>query len=127
MELKVTHMMTDNMGLLSASCAELGDNAGQITWQNSLSYGREFPLLTTDEEVSAARDYFREFGAWSDEEIDAWTVDEVNAITCQEVAQSIREWEGYDSYSDYEKAQRDGQAQSNLYHQGDDWFFTLSH
>jgi len=75
MEIDVTHMVesADNMPMLSGSCAELGNDAGQITWNNSKAYGAEHPLLTTDAMRDAARDHFREYGAWTRKEIEAWS------------------------------------------------------
>ena len=72
-EITVTHMMEecDNMVSLSGSRCEWGENASDITWRNSTAYGAEHPLLTTDELRDAARSHFREYGAWSQEEIDA--------------------------------------------------------
>ena len=61
MELDVTHMVeaADEMIELSGSRMEHGENAGTITWNNSKEYGREHPLLTTDDQRDEARDYFR--------------------------------------------------------------------
>ena len=40
----------------SASVAELGTNAGRITWGNATREAAESPLLTTEEEIEAMRD-----------------------------------------------------------------------
>ena len=104
MELDVTHMVADadDMIELSGSRMEHGQDAGRITWRNSLDYGKAHPLLKTDAERDAARAHFREYGAWSEDEINAWSEDELQAITCQDVAAAIREdnhdrlFEGHD-------------------------------
>jgi len=126
-EIDVTHMMDDDMGLLSGSIAELGESAGRITWRNSCQYAADHPLLT-DDQLDEARDYFREFGAWDDAEIDAWTPEEVQGIVVQEVAARIREMEHYDSYEDYQAAAERGSVSGSVY-RGDDgrFYFTLSH
>jgi hypothetical protein len=76
-ELDVTHMIddADDYPVMSGSIAELGSNASKITWNNSVAYGRNRPLLTTDELRDAARSHFREYGAWTQDEIAAWSED----------------------------------------------------
>ena len=75
MEIDVTHMVedADSMVELSGSRMEHGQDARQITWNNSKEYGAGRPLLTTDEMREEARAHFREYGAWSEEEIAAWS------------------------------------------------------
>jgi hypothetical protein len=128
MELDVTHMVdsADDMPMLSGSIAELGSNAGQITWNNSMEYGREHPLLTTDDARDEARKHFREYGAWTQEQIAAWSEDELQGIMCQDVAAAIREMEAYDTHEAFEKACESGRASGRLY-RGDDgrWYFSL--
>lgn len=127
-ELDVTHMVedADTMPLLSGSCAELGDNAGRLTWRNSCEYAARRPLLTA-EQLDEARDYFRDFGAWSDAEIDSWTADKVQAVTVQEVAFQIREMEHFDTYEEYHAAAERGSV-SGLVYRGDDgrYYFNMS-
>jgi hypothetical protein len=99
-DIDVTHMVNeaDEMQYLSGSIAELGDCAGRLTWDNCMRRAEEEPLLKP-EQIDAARDYFRDFGAWDDEEIDAWTELEVQAIVIQEAASRIRELEHYEGYA----------------------------
>ena len=128
MELDVTHMVedADNMIELSGSVMEHGKGAGQITWRNSLDYGKTQPLLKTDEARDAARAHFAEYGAWSQEEIAAWSEDELQAVTCQDVAASIREMEVADSYEEYQALCERGTCSGRL-GKGDDgrWYFYL--
>lgn len=131
MELDVTHMVesADDMPMLSGSRAELGNDAGKITWNNSVEFGRNKPLLTTDDMKDAARAYFREFGAWSEEEIAAWSDDELQGIMCQDVAAAIREMEVADGdYDEYQRLCEQGTLSGNLY-RGDDgrWYFYVGH
>jgi len=125
MELDVTHMVedVDDMPMLSGSRAELGNDAGRITWNNSVSYGKDRPLLTSDDMRDAARAHFREYGAWTQEEIDAWSEAELQGIMCQDVAAAIREMESFDTYEEYEASD---QVSSRLC-RGDDgrWYFYL--
>ena len=74
----------------SASIAERGANAGPLTWKNSMAEAAEHPLLK-DDQLDTARDYFREFGAWDDDQIDAWSTTEVNAMVTQYIAGNWRE------------------------------------
>jgi hypothetical protein len=125
MEIDVTHMVEDagSMIELSGSRMEHGQDAGRITWNNSKEYGKEHPLLTTDEMRDAARAHFREYGAWSDEEIAAWSDEELQAITCQEVAAQIREMDVAEDYADYQRLSEQGTVSGRLY-KGDDnrWY-----
>jgi hypothetical protein len=129
MELDVTHMVedADNMIELSGSVVEHGQNASRITWNNSMEYGRDKPLLTTEDERDAARDHFREYGAWTREEIAAWSDDELNAIMCQDVAAAIREMEVCNGdYAEYERLCNAGTLSGRLC-RGDNgrWYFYL--
>lgn len=106
---------------------EHGQDAGRITWNNSLAYGADRPLLTTDDMRDAARAHFKEYGAWSAEEIAAWSDEELQAITCQDVAAEIREMDvaGGD-YDEYVRLCEAGTLSGRLY-KGDDerWYFYL--
>lgn len=128
MEIDVTHMVDDwphDMPLVG-SIAELGANAGPMTWRNSVAYGKEHPLLTTDEQREEARVYFQGFGAWTEEEIAAWGEDELQGITVQDVAHSISEMEVAEDYEDYQRLCENGTCSGNLY-KGDNgrWYFYL--
>jgi hypothetical protein len=128
MELDITHMVNDadGMPLLSGSVAELGNSASRITWANSVAYGQSQPLLRTDDERDAARQHFREYGAWSAAEIAAWSEDDLQAMMCQDVAAAIREREAFDTDEEFQQACENGQASSRIYC-GDDgrWYFYL--
>ena len=126
MELDVTHMVddADEMPNLSGSRAELGEDAGKITWNNSTAYGTNHPLLSTDEMRDAARAHFKEYGAWEAAEIAAWSEAELQGIMCQDVAAAIREMEGTDSYDEFQKGVEEGRYSGRLY-KGDNgrWYF----
>ena len=129
MEIDVTHMVedSDSMFELSGSCMEHGQDAGRITWNNSKEYAKDKPLLTSDDMRDAARAHFREYGAWSEEEIAAWSEDDLQAITVQDVAAAIREAEIADGdYAEYERLCREGTLSGRLYKGDNDrWYFYL--
>lgn len=129
MELDVTHMIedADSMVELSGSRVEHGQDAGRITWDNSKEYGRNKPLLTTDEMRDAARAHFREYGAWSEDEIAAWSEDDLQAIMCQDVAAAIREMEiAEGDYNEYQRLCEDGTCSSRLSRNDDGtWYYYL--
>jgi hypothetical protein len=90
------------MDQFSASIAESGlDNIGQVTWRNALEYAEEYPLLTTPEQIEEARDYFADFGAWEDDEIQGWDENTINALLVQDIAANIREMEHYDTLEEF--------------------------
>ena len=90
MDLDITEFFnTCNPRQYSASVAELGDDAGPITWQNALD--RDANLLDTEEKQDAFKAYVRGFGAWDDEEIGAWSVAELNALLIQFISGDMRE------------------------------------
>jgi hypothetical protein len=129
MEINVTHMVedADHMIELSGSQAEHGKDASRITWNNSKAYAADRPLLTTDEQRDVARAHFRDYGAWSAEEIEAWSEEELQAITCQDVAAAIREMEvAHGDDTEYERLCEAGTLSGRLT-KGDDgqWYFYL--
>lgn len=128
MEIDVTHMVTDadDMIDLSGSRMEHGQDAGRITWDNSKAYGAEHPLLTTNDMRDAAREHFREYGAWSEEEIAEWSEEELQAIMCQDVAAAVREMEVAEDDEDYQRLCEEGTCSGRLY-KGDNgrWYFYL--
>jgi hypothetical protein len=128
MELDVTHMVkaSDEMPMLSGSIAELGQNAGSFTWNNSVEYGRHNPLLSDETALDAARDFFKGFGAWTDDEIAGWSNADLQGLVCQFVAGDIREMESADSYEEYQEGAERGTYSGRLY-KGDDgsWYFYL--
>ena len=125
MEIDITHMVdgADDMPTLSGSQAELGPDAGKITWNNSKAYAAEHLLLTDDTMRDNARRYFKGFGAWSADEIAAWSDLELNALVTQEVASWIRQMERFDSDEKYLAAAEQGSVSGSLY-KGDDgkWY-----
>jgi len=133
MEIDITCMFhyPEQIPLMSGSCAELGPEAGYITWENSKLfcenwYFKARPFLKTKEDFEAARDYFREFGAWSKEELDAMPDNEIQALLVQYIAGSIREMEGM-THRQYVAATKKGQVSGDIFKYGKTWYFTMSH
>ena len=128
MELDVTHMVEDRdeMIELSGSVCEHGQGAARITWNNSKAYAADHPLLATDEARDAARAHFRDYGAWSADEIAAWSEEELQAITCQDAAAAIREMEETNTYEEYQQLCQEGRCSCRLYKGDNDrWYFYL--
>lgn len=119
MELDITEFFNNAEPFeYSASAAELGDNAGHITWQNACN--SEFVILHTEDEKDAFREYVKWFGAWSDDEIEAWTDRELNALFIQLVSGDMREGGLYpgmtdEEWSTYEKDAMGGRVSGNIY------------
>lgn len=111
MEINITKFFsTANPSSFSASRAELGDDAGNITWNAAKEAVDEHLMLDTSAKVTALRDHMRGFGAWDDEEVDGWTVQECNALLIQLISGDIREapdlnqedwdWEAYEKLAE---------------------------
>jgi hypothetical protein len=118
MELNITKLFNEcEPGDLSASQAELGANAGAITWGNSLVAGIQYQPLDDDDKRAAFRTWVRGSGGWSQEEIDAWSDAELNALCVQWIAGDMRE-AGLDAFNPdwdaYELACEAGTCPSNI-------------
>jgi hypothetical protein len=101
MELNITRLVNVDLMNYSASIAEIGDDAGKVTWNNALE--SEIILVFTPEQIAEAKDYFRDFGAWEDEEIDGWSAQETNALVLQFVAGDLREYLEAKAGDDFEQ------------------------
>mgnify|MGYP000848908751 FL=1 len=117
MQIDITSLAQTDAFQYSASAAEMGQNAGQITWRNNLNDAPA--LLDTEEKKEAFRDFVREFGAWEEEEITAWDYQEMNALFHQFVMGDIRE-AGADAledidWSEYRERAEAGQCSSRLW------------
>lgn len=97
MELKITAFFNSvNPCALSASVVEIGDDAGAVTWSNSVEMSRTVVVLDTEEKRVAFRTFVGDSGGWTDEEIAAWSDDELNALCLQWVAGDMREPDGFE-------------------------------
>lgn len=106
MEINITDFFcTGQAHLYSASVAELGENAGKLTWLNALGYANKHRMLDTEDQLEAFRAFVKDTGGWTQEEISHWTNQELNALFVQFVAGDMREarldtplpdWEQYE-------------------------------
>ncbi len=99
MEINITKLVeANNWQLYSASIAEIGEGAAYITWTRALADGMDFIGVTDPDQLAEVKDYFRGFGAWTDEDIDSWTVQQTNALLLQFAAGDLREQEVNEEY-----------------------------
>jgi hypothetical protein len=124
MEIDITAFIkTAETHELSASVAELGADAGKITWNNAVREAAANQLISAD-----ARDQFeawvREFGAWDADEIKAWSLDECNALLIQYISGDLNTLEGlcFSETDDFgidwqeaEKLSEQGTIDSNIF------------
>ena len=109
MELKITRLFkTINPRYYSASCAEIGQDAGAVTWQNAIDAAPR--LLNTKEKLQAFAQHIRGFGAWSDAEIGKMSVKHCNALLLQMIAGDIREAGLNTKSPDWTKYQEESEA-----------------
>ena len=131
-EINVNRLVTElEPSELSGSIAERGKNAGPETWANSLEAAAT-PLAIDDRE--GVRDFFREFGAWNDDEIDAWTDVELDALVLQCAAGDLRELQscfpgdgvGDVDWDGAEDDMREGRVSGNLFVHNDELWIGLN-
>ena len=93
MEIDITSFVRSaDPASFSASRAELGADAGPITWSNAKQEAASTALLG-ENDLAAFRDWIEGFGAWNREEIDAWSAIECNALLIQYISGDLRELE----------------------------------
>ena len=119
MEINITPFFTHGIAPmdLSASAAEIGQDAGAVTWQASCEAAGEVQLLTTPEQLQA----FEEFAQSSGMELQAeeCTPAKLNALFLQWIAGDLRQMgiNYSDDVIDWERIeaqQSEGQAPSNI-------------
>ena len=118
MEIDITRFVkTAEPCEFSASRAELGVDAGAITWRNAKREAAESPLLSDESALDSLRQWARESGGWTREEVSAWTPEECNALFVQIISGDLRELESL-AYSDSDEYGVDWQAAERLAEQG---------
>lgn len=120
MEINITKFFTENATPMdySASVAEIGQNAGRITWEAAKEDTGFFQFLDTEEKVDAFKSFVLDSGGWTQEEIDAWSIRELNALFLQWIAGDIREcleWDVDDVWANYEEMGESGAVPSRLF------------
>lgn len=127
MELNITDFFNNaRPSYYSASAAELGDDAGRITWANAVDAAGQWPdWLDTEDARAEFRAYVKGFGAWDDAEIAAWTDEDLTALLIQLIAGDIREsglQEGK-TWPEYLADSEAGRVPGNLYRAEDGGVF----
>ncbi len=127
MELNITRFFnTESAFDYSASCAEIGDDAGKRTWNNAvIASHNHADLLDTDDKKDTFRAYVKTFGAWDENEIAAWTDNELTALLIQLISASMRE-NGLDSSEpDWEAYESDDNNSGDIFRSGDEVYFYI--
>lgn len=75
----------------SASAAEIGQNAGRITWDQSIEDSPQFMILDNPDKLSAFQNFVQSSGGWTIEEIKAYSDVELNALCLQWISGDARE------------------------------------
>lgn len=135
MNINITSLVThDNFDpyMLSNSRANLGDDAGAITWRNCVALSDQLTatppdLLPTPEHEQEFRDFVKGSGGWSKDEIAAWDHAELHALLVQWIAGDLRNGFGDDlpddpsewDWIDYEERCEAGITSSSI-SRGDD-------
>ena len=122
MEIDITDWIAQtDPSMLSGSVAELGPQAGKITWQNSCDAVSDFNPLPDADALQEFREWLKPWGAWSDDEIAAMSDTHLRALCLQWIAGDWRECFGdaVPDWDEYETRAADGQCPSSFY-QGDD-------
>jgi hypothetical protein len=123
MELDITEFFnTARPSYYSASVAEMGEDAGRITWANSVDAADTWVAWLDTEEF---REHMRGFGAWTEEEIAAWSDAELTALLIQLISGDIREsgLQTGTSWAEYEEAAQAGRVGGNLWRADDGRIF----
>lgn len=127
MEINITDFFcTGQAHLYSASAAELGENAGKITWANALAYANKHRMLDTEDQLGAFTAFVKDTGGWTQEEISHWTNHELNALFVQFVAGDIREGGLSAPHQDWEQYEMDameGRVSSRFFKSEDNQVF----
>ena len=105
----------------SNSVANLGQDAGELTWRASQRFASA--LVLTDEQKEAFRDFVRSSGGWDDEETAAFSDTDLTALCVQWVSGDIRESFGDDlpddpaewDWAEYNELAERGSVSSTLY------------
>lgn len=103
------------------SVANLGQNAGKLTWQASQSFAPA--LVLTEGQKGAFRDWVRGSGGWDEDETAAFSDADLTALCVQWIAGDIREGFGDGvsndpaewDWADYNEQAGRGSVPSTLY------------
>jgi hypothetical protein len=109
MQLDITRFVRkhrDHMAMFSDSIANSGlQNISEITWRNAVEAANVAPLC---EDLDALVEHFREYGAWSREELEGMLTAELNALLIQFIASDFQRYqeakdEGRAAFREYQE------------------------
>jgi len=129
LELDITDFFqTEEPYNFSASCFEMGDNAGTITWNNAKKeaenylYWLDTKAYNGTECRDVLRYWFGQFGAWEKDEIAGWNDQELIALLIQFISGDIRDagldndhWSEID-WEASEQGQQEGTYSGNIFY-----------
>ena len=111
MELNITRFFKDAAPMdYSASIAEIGNEAGRLTWEAAVDASNDYQMLDSDEKREEFRRYVEGFGAWTEAEILEWSDQELNALLIQMIAGDIREAKLDSDNPDWEQYEKDSES-----------------
>lgn len=126
MEIDITRFFNECAPMdYSASCAEIGSNAGIDTWNAALDdSGENSDFLDTEEKREAFKDHIRGFGAWDQDEIDSWSNSELTALFMQLISGDMREADlnpesDEDDWNEYQERAENGNICGNIFKSDD--------
>jgi hypothetical protein len=127
MEINITRFFNEAAPMdYSASCAEIGMNAGRDTWNAAMEDAGDYKLLTNEDDLQEFRDYIKGFGAWNTEEIAAMSDQSLNALLIQFISGDIRESRYLECNPiDWDAYNADDNENHNIYKSGDDIFYMI--
>lgn len=92
MEIKITKFLSQCcMRDYSASAAELGDDAGKITWQAAQDDAPDWHFLQENDAFDTFRVFVRASGGWSADEVAEMSDATLEALCLQWIAGDVRE------------------------------------
>ncbi len=121
-EINITRFFTQACAKdYSASCAEIGQNAGPDTWRAAMDDADDYAYIN-----DATREAFKAFvlssGGWNETEVNAFTDTELNALFLQWIAGDKRESDldnAVPDWAQYEIDSQAGQCPSNIFKAAD--------
>ena len=129
MEIEITLLVkqSDRLIYYSASAAELGQDACKVTWENSKD-ADDLHFLKTESDLAEFRDWIKDSGGWSKEEIAAWDSTECNALLLQFISGDLREYLDFRERGLSEFRRYKQQYGGSIYKgSGGKYFFMVSH
>lgn len=120
MELNITEFFNNECPRdFSASCAEIGQDAGRVTYSAAKETAPEYNFLDTPEKQEAYRENLRSLGFGDD--ADKFSALELNAIFLQDISASIRDFEidGGIDWSEYYELSEQGVLSGALFQAND--------